>query len=59
MLRTKQKAQELIPISPTSYLFYDILYLAIVLGYINWYTKHHLLERENNDESYAGIWDYF
>lgn len=29
-----------------SYLFYDILYLAIVLRHINWYTKHHLLEEK-------------
>lgn len=52
MVRTKRKACEFIPISPTSYLFYDILHLAIVLRYVNWYTKHHLLEREKNDQSY-------
>lgn len=49
MVRIKQKAYELIPNGSASYLFYDILHLAIVLGYVNWYTKHHLLERESND----------
>ena len=56
--QTNQKAGGLIPINPTSYLFYDILYLAIVLRYINWYTKHHLLEREKNNQSYAGVWNH-
>lgn len=57
--RTNRKARKLIPISPTSYLFYDILDLAIVLRYVDWYTEHHLLERENNHQSYAGVWKHF
>ena len=55
-VRTNRKASEFFPVNPAPYLFYDILYLAVVLRYVNWYTKHHLLERgHKNDQSHAGV----